>query len=169
MSLGGKNRETEQNSLPAPSGRSGSPSRGAAAEYIRAQESKPARGVYAGGCRTDSRGQLWVDTARPSESEAGNAGEQSRWLWETAQVRIEGHFLTLAIWDQNPVLSHASTSVGPMAQCKCEWAPRRGSEHDVYTSAFQVLSKCLPMLDKDHSLVTKCLLFHSEEFPHNFL
>ena len=57
----------------------------------------------------------------------------------TARVRIEEPFLTLAIWDQRPILPCACHSVAPVIQYRHEPAPRRGSECDVYTPSFQVL------------------------------
>lgn len=32
----------------------------------------------------------------------------------TAQVRMEGHFLTLVVWDQSPILPRACHSVAPV-------------------------------------------------------
>lgn len=164
-----KEGNREPHNPPAPSGRAKSPSREllpSALESGRADQQEKCRQEAAG--RFHGVSFEWTRCGHPRVRPGMQESSRCCW-WETAWVRIEGRFLTLTIWDQNPVLSHASTSVGPMTQGTHKWAARRGSEHGVHTSAFQVLSKCLPVLDKDHSLVTKCPLFHSEEFPHNFL
>lgn len=68
--------------------------------------------------------RLWEKRAQPPDSEAMNVGKQSGLNGQgTAQVRREGHFLTLTAREhsnlevftkgQSPILPYVSHSLGP--------------------------------------------------------
>lgn len=110
---------------------------------------------------------------RLTEVSSGRTGQprveswQGRWSGNSA-AQSRGTLPDRGHLEPQSLSSHAAPSVGPSGRMETWVSSQRGSEHDVYTSSFQALSKCLPALDKDRSLETKYLVFHWEDFPHNF-